>query len=197
MSIAQAVLLFVVPIVLLYFGVLPVQSRFVVLLIFCALIYSIMKREGWRDADVGLSFENIRRMVTPYIIATILGTIFLIVIANIFHFVPVSNWWTKPYFLFFFIFSSVFQEFAFRGFLMPVLGRIFRSNFMIVLANTVLFALMHSIYPFPMVTIPIAFVGGLLFAGMYARYPNLILVTVMHCVLNFVAVYNGFFTITS
>ena len=196
MSIAQTILLFVLPILLLYFNVVPVQSRFVILLIFCVLIYSIMRREGWKDEDVGLTFKNIKFEIPYYAVATILGAVLIISVAKYLHLQSVTEWWTRPYFLFFFIFSSVFQEFAFRGFLMPVLGRIFlRSNFTVVLVNSILFAFMHAIYPIPMITLPIAFIGGLLFAGLYSKYPNLLLVTIMHCVLNFVAVYHGFFTI--
>jgi membrane protease YdiL (CAAX protease family) len=121
--------------------------------------------------------------------------IFIILVANTFHLTPPFLWWMNRKLLALFVFVSVFQEFAFRGFLIPVLGKIFHRNFAIVLINAVLFAGMHSIYSFPIIALPVAFVGGLVFAGLYIKYPNLILISIMHCILNFVAVGYGFFAI--
>jgi len=36
--------------------------------------------------------------------------------------------------------------------------------------------------------------GGLLFATLYTFYPNFLLASISHSILNFIAVYFGFFT---
>jgi membrane protease YdiL (CAAX protease family) len=194
-ALSQVILLFVLPVILLYFHIFPIESRLVVLLVFSLLIFGIIRKEGWKDEDVGLSFRKIRQALPAYTIATIVGVIFIILVANTFHLTPPFLWWMNRKLLALFVFVSVFQEFAFRGFLIPVLGKIFHRNFAIVLINAVLFAGMHSIYSFPIIALPVAFVGGLVFAGLYIKYPNLILISIMHCILNFVAVGYGFFAI--
>lgn len=53
---------------------------------------------------------------------------------------------------------------------------------------------MHTIYPKPVFSMILGTLAGLLFATLYVIYPNLILASVIHAVLNFTAVYLGFFT---
>ncbi|MBP6884523.1 MAG: CPBP family intramembrane metalloprotease [Candidatus Pacebacteria bacterium] len=195
LGVAQVMLFFVLPIVLLYFNIIPVEGRMVALLVFSVLIFSIIRNEGWREGDLGISTRTIRPYLIPYIFATFFSLVGIVYVAHELNFFPVDDWWTNPHFLFLFIFISIFQEFTFRGFLIPVLGRIFTDRFTIVLVNAFIFAGMHAIYSFPVTAFVFSFIGGLIFAGMYVRYPNLILVSIMHCIMNFVAVLFGFFTL--
>jgi membrane protease YdiL (CAAX protease family) len=130
-----------------------------------------------------------------YFLATSLALCGIILFSEWMGRVSVSHGWTKPHFLFLFIVVSFFQEFAFRGFLMPLLKKIFSDGVTIVLLNALLFAVMHVIYPFPVIGLPLAFLGGIFFAALYHKYPNLILVTIAHSVLNFAMVWYGFFTV--
>lgn len=196
LGVAQVMLFFVLPIVLIYFNIIPVEGRLVALLVFSALIFSIIRNEGWKDTDLGLTTKTIRPYLIPYLFATFICLVGIVFVAYKLNFSPVDDWWTKPHFLFLFIFVSLFQEFTFRGFLIPILGRIFTDKFTIILVNAFIFAGMHAIYSFPAIAFIFSFIGGLIFAGMYIRYPNLILVGIMHCILNFVAVLLGFFTVS-
>lgn len=192
---AEVVFFFVVPIVLLYFRIIPVAGRIPVLLIFSVLIYGVIRKEGWSERDLGLSGKTFKKGLPVYILATVFALIGVVVLSNIFGFVPLAHIWTKAHFLFLFLVVSFFQEFAFRGFLLPVLARIFPDSFTVILVNALLFAFMHAIYPFPLIGLPFAFVGGIFFATLYHKYPNLLLVSLCHSVLNFVAVWHGFFVI--
>ena len=191
----EIIFFFVVPIALLYFHILPVSSRIYVLLMFSMLIYGVIKKQKWTDAELGLTLKNIRKSIVPYTIATLSALVVIIVVARKYFFHPASHWWTQPHFLFLFIVVSFFQEFAFRGFLMPLLKKVFPDTFTIVLVNALLFSGMHAIYTFPYIGLPFAFLGGLFFAMLYHKYPNLILVSISHSILNFAVVWFGLFTI--
>lgn len=191
----QVLFFFVLPITLLYFHIIPLGWRVPVLLVFSLLIYGVIKKEGWTNRDMGLTLTNFKEAFPTYLTATAVASIVVIVFAHMLHMTPVSDWWTKPHFLYLFLVVSFFQEFAFRGFLMPILGRVFPDAFTIVLVNALLFSGMHAIYPIPAVGLPFSFVAGLFFATLYRRYPNLLLVSACHAILNFMVVWYGFFTI--
>ena len=194
-AIAQVLFLFVLPIALLYHNIIPVSGRLYVLLFVSLLIYGVIKKEGWTEADFGLTFKTSAKAIKVYTVSTILALSAILLVSEYFELPPPTHWWTKPHFLFLFIVLSFFQEFAFRGFLMPLLGKIFPDTFTIVLVNALIFAGMHSIYPYPLVALPFAFIGGLFFSILYKKYPDLILVSISHSILNFAAVWFGFFVI--
>jgi membrane protease YdiL (CAAX protease family) len=85
------------------------------------------------------------------------------------------------------------QEIAYRGFLFPKLQELSQKWWVVIGANTVLFTFLHIIYPIPGIMLPVAFFSGLALSIMYRYYPNLILISLAHAVLNFIAVLHGFF----
>ncbi len=191
----QVIFFFVVPIVLLYFGIIPIGARIYTLLIVSVLLYGVIKKEGWTSEAVGLSTRNFKKFSGPYFFATVTAMVAIIEIARMLGVSAISSWWTKPHFLFLFFVVSFFQELVFRGILMPLLGKIFPDAFMVIIVNALLFAGMHIIYPNPAIGLPFAFIGGIFFAALYRRYPNVYLVSISHAVLNFLAVWYGLFTI--
>jgi membrane protease YdiL (CAAX protease family) len=78
---------------------------------------------------------------------------------------------------------------------MNMLIQVFRSPIFIIILNAGVFALMHVIYLNFKFVLPMTFIAGIGFAWMYYRYKNLILISVSHTVLNFVAMILGFFII--
>ncbi len=195
-AVLDLLFLFVAPIVLLYFHIIPDTWRVFVLMLVSVMLYGIMHKEGWTAKDLGLTTSFKKRELETYVFATILALAVTVILAYVFNFHGTAHWWTKPHFLFLFLVVSFFQEFAFRGFLIPLLSRVFPDVFTVIVVNALLFAGMHAIYSFPAFGLPYAFLGGLLFAGLYYKYPNLILVTISHSVLNFVAVWFGVFAVT-
>jgi membrane protease YdiL (CAAX protease family) len=105
------------------------------------------------------------------------------------------RWWENARFLALFIPISVLQEIIFRGILMHMLKRAFQSIPFIIILNASLFALIHIIYLNTSIIMPLTFIGGLGFAWMYHKYPNLIMISISHTVLNFTAMILGFFVL--
>ena len=136
--------------------------------------------------------------ITPYAIFTIVGVGLLFFVSYIipsFDNRPYYKWWEDMRFLALFIPISVLQEIIFRGILMKFLRHAFSSPMFIIILNASLFSLIHVIYDNSIFILPMTFIGGIGFAWIYYKYPNLILVSISHTVLNFTAMTLGFFVI--
>lgn len=195
--IVQILYLYIIPTLLLFFGVIPGEFRVTMLFLISLLMYGIIKRSGWTYADMGLKKGFLKDFV-PYFIFTLVGVIALVVISEI---VPkienreVYEWWEDVRFLLLFIPISVLQEIVFRGILMHMLRRAFTNIPFVILINASLFALIHIIYINTDIILPLTFIGGIGFALMYYKYQNLIMISISHTILNFTAMILGFFVI--
>ena len=197
LMLTQILVIFVLPVFLLYFNIVPTSWRIILLAISSLFIYGIIRHEKWTHEEMGVRHDNFKKAIPFYLLFTVLSLGALFIISQ-----KVSmpmNVFTKIFYwktFIFFLPSSFFQEFAFRSFLMPRLKRIFSNNFTIILVNAVLFTWMHVIYSSWGLLMPILFVSGIFFAWLYLKYPNLILVSISHALLNVTAVLLGFFVIS-
>lgn len=195
--IVQILYLYIIPILLLYYRVIPGEFRVTMLFLVSLLMYGIIKRSGWTYADMGLK-KSFLKDFAPYFIFTVIGVIALVVISEL---VPqienrqVYEWWEDIRFLVLFIPISVLQEIVFRGILMHMLRKAFSNVPFVILLNASLFALIHIIYINTDIILPLTFIGGLGFALMYYKYPNLVMISISHTILNFTAMILGFFVI--
>jgi len=190
----QILYLYLIPILLLFYKVIPSGFRIGVLLLVTFIIYGIAKYEKWNNEDFGIP-SKWNKYFWPYFIFTIVGVAFLFLIEELEIGTPFLNWWKNAKFLLLFIPLSVLQELIFRGVLMHMLRRAFISKWFIIILNAALFAIMHIIYLKPLLTLPLTFVAGIGFAWIYYKYPNLILISIAHTILNFVAMVFGFFVL--
>ena len=190
----QILYLYLIPILLLYYKVIPGNFRILMLLIVTLLIYGIARYENWNSNDFGIR-KDWKKYFWPYFIFTIVGVVSLYLIAQFNIGKPFLNWWKNVRFLLLFIPLSALQELLFRGILMNMLRRVFSSPIFIILLNAGVFAIMHVIYLNSMFVLPLTFIAGLGFAWMYYKYRNLILISITHTILNFVAMILGFFVI--
>lgn len=195
LALIQVVFIFVLPIVLLYFNIISKKYRIIILLAVCVAIYGIIKKEKWGKEDIGLKQGTFHLYFYKYIFITIVSLFGIIGYANLIGYTPQKLWWLNHHFWLIFILVSFLQEFAYRVFLITLLKRIFRNKYTVIVTNAFLFMLLHIIYPQLILFLPIAFLGGILFTYMYMKYPNLVLITCMHSILNFTAVLYGFFVL--
>ena len=190
----QILYIFVVPVCLMYFKIIGAQWRVILLMLDCLIIYGIIRHERWSLKELGLNSPE-HNWFLPYALFVCVGVFLISEIAESINYTFAHNWWTNTRFLFLFIPVSILQEFAFRGFLRPLLVRAKTKKVWIVIITTLLFALIHIIYPPLAIALPVAIVGGFAFALIYEKYPNLYLASAAHIVLNFTAVLYGFFVI--
>jgi len=190
----QILYLYLIPILLLYFKVIPDNLRILVLFFVAIVIFGIARYEKWSSEDFGIQ-KNWGIYFWPYLIFTIAGVALLFIVEELEIAKPMLNWWKNAKFLLLFIPLSVIQELIFRGVLMNMLKRVFTNPWFIIILNASVFSLMHIIYLKAYFTLPLTFIAGVGFAWMYYKYKNLVLISVSHTILNFVAMILGFFII--
>jgi uncharacterized protein len=193
--ILQIGIIFVLPILLIYLGVINSDWRIMILLVVCLFIYGITKKESWNREDFGIGKGVFDKYFYQYFIFTSIGVGIILWYANVLGMGVIPRWWENSHFWMIFLLSSFLQEFAYRGFLVPLLKKVFSDKTIVVVVNSILFTAMHTIYPYPNIMLPLAFIAGVGFTIMYLKYPSLVLITLSHAVLNFTAVLLGFFTI--
>lgn len=185
--------IFVIPIILLLTRLVPASRKTTVLA--AAFFASVGASLGLKTSsyDLGIRWDNLQETFFPYLTFTVIALGIIILIAKIFKRKPQKNWQQDSHFLYLFIPISIAQEFLFRGFLISQLKNISLSIAAIIIISTVLFTLVHLIYPPLKISIPLGIISGLAFTGMYLAFPNLILLSLSHSILNFLAVLYGFF----
>ncbi|MBI3273916.1 MAG: CPBP family intramembrane metalloprotease [Candidatus Colwellbacteria bacterium] len=195
----QIIIILVVPIILLQTKVIPSTHGIAdtVLGTSLILITGIAICERFTLKELGIRRDNLQPAVLPYALFTLAGVAVIFGLANLLGRHPQSEWFINPHFRYLlFIPISIIQQFAFQGVLMAKLRRIFSSPALIIFIVAALYAYMHIIFPPLPVSLPFAFVAGLGFAAIYYFYPNLILASLSHIILNFFAVLYCFFTFT-
>ena len=190
----QILYLFIAPVLLLYYKVLPGDFRFIMLFGVALLLYGVVKYNHWTSSDLGIK-KNFMEDFSSYFIFTIGSILFLVWLSKIAPHTPFLKWWENIRFLVLFIPISVLQEIIFRGVLMNMLNRAFSNPIFIIVLNASLFAMMHVIYLNSVFVLPMTFIAGIGFAWMYYKYRNLILISASHTILNFIAMILGFFVL--
>lgn len=189
----QIFFIFILPIALLVFGIVPLSWRMIVLCVSMLFMYGVIQNEKMSDATMGLGTKGFRRALLPYLLFTIAGVFGLIYLSRFLGITPNIVWWQSSHLLFLFLPVSLLQEIAYRGFLFPKLHQLSSKGWVIVGSNALLFTVLHAIYPMAEIMLPVAFVSGIALALMYRYYPHLLLISGAHAVLNFVAILYGFF----
>lgn len=192
----EIVYLFIVPVVLIYIGVIPHSWRLLVLFSVVLLISSIIRHQHWTRLQLGLVKSFSPRAAFAWSVFTLLGAGIIVWYATTFGFspTPLGDWNQSWQLILFFIPISILQEVAYRAFLTERLREFSFSTRHRIVLNAALFALLHIIYPYAAITLPIAFIGGLLFAWLFERHQSLPLACISHSILNFTAVLFGLFS---
>lgn len=191
----QIIIVFIVSISFVASSLIPIGSHVLFLIIVAILFIALLMKERWTLSMLGFHKSSVIRYLLPYIIFTVCGAILISQFGQGIGREEVVHWWQHKHFLYTFFVVSAFQEIAYRGYLIPALGKLTTSPALILICNTLLFTYLHIIFPDLYITIPMALIGGIGFALMYMRYPNMQLIILSHAVLNFVAVLYGFFAI--
>lgn len=136
--------------------------------------------------DLGIRFDNLKISFVPYLLATLVTYIFIYLYS---FFIPntkeIIGLWKALYpFAVLVIPLSILQELFFRGYLMHVLRKKISKAVYVILLNALIFTITHIIFPYPQIILPGAFAIGIFLAWVYYYYPNLILVSISHILIN-------------
>ena len=191
---AEIILLFLAPPLLVLFDIVRKNYRFYLFgtMILAAIVISWFKH--WPLQTLGINTRDLWNGFWLYLVFTILSIIVIVCLASALNHQPIKRWWRHRHFVWGFIVLSVTQEFLYRAFLMPELRSTFHQVWLVIIINALLFAFIHIIYPDKLTNLSLSFLGGLCFAWLYYYYPNLLLASLSHSLLNFTVVYFNFFT---
>lgn len=194
-SILQVILIFILPVYLLYKKIIPFKYRLHTIFAIFLIVVLFVLIEGMTLYDLGIRFDNIGISIFPYISFTILISIAIIYLSNNVlkreHYI--HYWNEKKHHFFIFLPLCFLQEFIFRGYLIPKLFDIFNSSIIVAFINALLFMYIHIIYSSKKIDLLFVFIEGFLLATIYILYTNLIFVTIAHATHNFIAIFYKFF----
>jgi membrane protease YdiL (CAAX protease family) len=194
-SILQVILIFILPVYLLYKKIIPFKYRLHTLFTIFLIVVFFVLIEGFTFYDLGIRFDNIDIHLYPYIAFTVLVSVAIIYLSrNVLKREHYIHYWNeKRHHFFIFLPLCFLQEFIFRGYLIPKLFEIFNSSMIVAFVNALLFMYIHIIYSSKEIDLLFVFLEGFLLATIYILYPNLIFVTIAHSVHNFIAIFYKFF----
>ena len=124
-----------------------------------------------------------KRVAVTFLVVAAVTTMFVwISDSSALFYVPMN----KPglYFIILFVYTilSVWpQEIIYRTFFINRYARLFRSKYLLVFINAVLFSLAHLFFRNTLVSI-LTFLGGLLFALTFLKYKSTLLVSIEHAI---------------
>jgi membrane protease YdiL (CAAX protease family) len=193
LELIEIVLLFIIPVLLVYYRVIPFKHRKKILISISIATIIICILERLTLKQLGIRTDNILLYAIPYTIFTIVGILSLVVVTKIIKRRPQAKFYADKKFIITILLGSIVQEFLFRGFLSYKLSILFENQIILILINAILFTLIHIIYSNTKTTLMIIFVAGIFFAEIYLMYPNLILIAISHIILNHVALRYNFY----
>ncbi|MEI8224288.1 MAG: CPBP family intramembrane glutamic endopeptidase [bacterium] len=193
--IIEFILISLFPVSIITFGLAPSVFRYAVLLGIAVYAGSAIFYRKWTRHDLGFRKDTLI-FWKPYLVWTVLAMLTIIVVHHVLH-MPFITWdyVTLGKLIAISILLSCIQEFLYRGYLFRLFQDITHHVGWVVVINIIVFTYMHTIFPHWEIIIPLTAAGGILFAVLYKKYPNVYLVSAMHCVLNFTALYLGFFPV--
>jgi len=187
----QIILLFPLPIFLIYFNILTFSFRLVVMLIVIISVIGILLREGSSFKQIGLRFDNILSALPFYSAVLFTSVLSIAILARFFGMSFITNWRGYYHFYGVFLLLAFAEVFLYLGFLLPRLESLLKNPWAAIVINSAIFSIMHIIYPNNLFLLP-AFFFGLVISTAYYFRPNLVVATITLAIANFAAVLYGF-----
>jgi membrane protease YdiL (CAAX protease family) len=124
-----------------------------------------------------------KRVAVTFLVVAVVTTLFVLISdSSALFYVPMNKPGLYFIILFVYTFLSVWpQEIVYRTFFMNRYSRLFRSKYLLVFINAVLFSLAHLFFRNTLVSI-LTFLGGLLFALTFLKYKSTLLVSIEHAI---------------
>ena len=187
----EIILFSIIPVLLLVSDLIPLNLRGAVLIgvLVISIIWTVKSKMSMKN--LGFRTDNLKKSLMPYTAFTLLGVIGLFFLAVFLNKQHLDNWWTYPHLQWAFIPISVIQEFVYRSFAQTKLQRVSKP-YWAILTTALLYSGMHILWKDPLVII-MTFIGGLGWGYLWYKYPNFYLISASHSILNFLAIYFGFF----
>jgi len=182
--------IYILPVVLIFVGLIPFSWRFAVLIISAMVIVAIARLYRFSAVELGFTQKHLRNSLQAISLPTF-GVTFLVLIHYITQGSRLDNSaynWT--FYLLFIGLSSPVQEFLYRGFLFSIFSRAKLEISLQIILSSFLYSFVHLIYR-DLPTLVFTFIVGLLWGYYYAKFGNLYSIIVSHSLLGAIAIIVG------
>lgn len=173
-------------------NIIPFGYRELTLAIIVITVSFFALREKMSLKSLGIRKDNIKSAFLPYFLFTMAGGVTLYLLAIFLQKESFPRWWEFYHLQFAFLPISIVQEFIYRSFFQTKLEKII-SPFWTISTIAVLYAGMHILWRDPLILF-LTFFAGIAWGYLWYKFPNLLLISLSHAILNFIAVYYQFFT---
>jgi uncharacterized protein len=183
-------LIYIIPVLLLLFSVIPYQYRFYVLELttLVLLVYARFSKISFRQ--LGFRMDNIQVSILNLVPVTLgLSTVMLLV-----YFFDKSKptlYGTMLFYLFYVFISSPSQEFIYRGFLFELFSGIELGKAQKIIFSSILYSFVHIIY-LDLATLVVTFMMGLIWGYSYNKSRNIFSVSLSHSIIGAISILLGF-----
>ncbi len=145
----------------------------------------------WKFGDIGFHLKDFKEAIPWYGLSTVLGILGLWLYSSVFHIpqTPIDN----ETLVYYSVGGSIIQELLYRGYLMRLGRQLFGNGNLNIVVNVIVFVGMHIFYPEFAQKLWVLVPAGLVFTLLYKKYPNIYLISLVHILLNGVAVMLGIF----
>ena len=174
---------------LIFFGIIAFEYKFIVLVVYGILSYTVLRLNGVDKAKLGLTVENWQSSLLSIVGLTLLFVV-LALLAYRFGYARFQPTETVLFYLFYVFISSPVQEFLYRG-VTTYFGKSFGlSVWLIVLISSMLYSLVHIIYKDW--TLVVATFGlGVIWHWVYLKTNSLVGVMFSHSVFGALTIFLG------
>jgi len=180
----ELLIFIITPVILLATNILNPSYRHIVLFGVSGFLFVLALRRHW---FYGLLSHVTLENITAWLLVTFI-CVFGTVTWSLFFGNPFVGWEDKSFILVYILPISFLQEFIFRKYLHSLLQEFTTNKVLVVFFVSLLFGLMHVIYPDPYVAFSLSFVMSVIFSSVYMYRESLTLATLSHAVINYVAV---------
>jgi len=182
---------YILPIALLYFGVIPFRATFGVLTLTGIILAAYAVSKPISARDLGFRKDNLKSALLWSGVITVLGLIVLAILWSVGILTSEFQDNTIVFYIYYLLISAPLQEFIFRSLVIYELGVFFSGKeWLKVLISAFIFSLAHAMYH-SWTVIAVTFAIGLVWGFLYVKQPNFYAVALSHMVLGFATVLLG------
>lgn len=183
-------LAYILPVLLIYLGLVPFSWRFYILILAAIAILAIARLYRFSPLELGFTKKHLGTSLKAIALPT-LASVLLMLIHYMMQGPRIDNSaykWT--FYLFFVGVSSPVQEFLYRGFLFGIFSRAKLAIWVQILLSTILYSFVHLIYR-DVPTLLFTFIIGMFWGCHYAKYRNLHSIIISHSLFGAIAILVG------
>lgn len=179
---------FTIPIFLIFFWIIPIEYRLWILWGYMLFILFFVIKEKWTLEEIWIHKDKLKISIISYVIFTAFIIWLIFIFAHFLNKGIQSDWYSDSHFFYIFTLSSFAQEFIFRGYLVQKLKMMWQKPIIVILLSAFLYAIVHIIYPDAIIMFALSLILGIWFSSLYYYFPNLIIISISHSIINFTAV---------